>query len=105
MPKSLPLSIALAHLRDELRDAHLTADPHLRLNIKEIQLELALELADEVSGKLSANVWKVIAAEANGRDAATHTHRISLKIEPEIVEEDGDTSSYYASTEPLPDKD
>ncbi|WP_157974848.1 trypco2 family protein [Glycomyces dulcitolivorans] len=97
------LGEALSSLRNELRDAHLTSDPELRLVIKEIQLDLAVEFVGDVEVKAGATAWRVLKAEASGRVSSTNSHHISLKIEPELVKNETARVSFEVSTEPIRD--
>jgi len=53
---NLPLSRALADLRNEPRDAKLSADPNLKLKITSIQLDLTLEVETKASGEVKGSI-------------------------------------------------
>jgi hypothetical protein len=68
---NLPLSQALSGLRDELRDAKLSADPNLKLKITSIQLDLTFEVETKAAGKATASFWSVVTvkvADESGED-------------------------------------
>ncbi|GAA1660376.1 hypothetical protein GCM10009830_01800 [Glycomyces endophyticus] len=106
MSTSLPLSEALAHLRDELRDARLRADPELRLNISSIELELALEVHASAGAEAGASVWKVITAKAAADRSSDRVHRLHLTIEPAYVDDAGNEREFAVSPRaPIQDRD
>jgi hypothetical protein len=86
----LPLHRALAGLRHELELAQAESGDVLGLRIDSIQLELSLQLDMEAHGKGAAAAeaklpWLVVGkalAEADAKAAASHIHRLSLKITP-----------------------
>ncbi|THV42455.1 trypco2 family protein [Glycomyces buryatensis] len=107
MSNSLPLSDALAHLRDELRDARLQADDELKLNITSIQLDLALEVHTGVGAEAGASFWRVVTAKASADRVTDRVHRLTMTIEPSIVDaSSGDEREFAVSPrKPIPDRD
>jgi hypothetical protein len=102
---NLPLSQALSDLRDELRDAKLSADPHLRLKITSIQLDLSLEAETKASGEVRGSIWSVVTGKAGAEHARGRTPQLSLTIEPEEVDEDGDVGDLHVGSAPMRDED
>jgi hypothetical protein len=105
MASSLPLSKALSQLRDELRDARLHADPEMQLKISTIQLDLSLEVASVIKGGVEATVWSVLTGNAAVERGKTQVHRLSLTIEPTMIDADGNKGDLHVSTGPISDND
>lgn len=103
MPSNLSLSEALASLRSNLRAAQNRRDPNLPLKITGIELELAVEVTDhaEVEGGLK---WLVV-AKGSRSATDTHTHRLTLTLEPGSVNADGAREPFeVAPSQPIPDE-
>lgn len=105
MSNGLPLGEALAQLRDELRDARFQADDELKLNVTAIELELSLELDVKGSAEAGASLWRVVTAKAAAEHNRNRIHRLTLSIEPVVVDADGGESELRVSTPPVPDRD
>jgi hypothetical protein len=102
---SLPLSKALSQLRNELRDAQLSSDPNLKLNVSAIQLDLAIEAETKIEAGVEVSVWSVLTGKARAEHGSMHTHRLSLTIEPKELDSEGNVGDLRVGSPPLPDRD
>jgi hypothetical protein len=102
---NLPLSQALADLRNELRDAKLQADPDLKLKITSIQLDLTLEVDTKASGEVKGSIWSVVTGQLGAEHARGRTHQLSLTIEPKEIDADGNETDLRAGSTPMRDND
>jgi hypothetical protein len=100
---NLPLSQALADLRNELRDAKLQADPNLKLKITAIQLDLAVEIQSKVEGEVKASVWSVVTGKIGSMRSRGRTHQLSLTIEPKEIDADGGAGDLHVGSAPMRD--
>jgi hypothetical protein len=102
---NLPLSQALSDLRNELRDAKLSADPNLKLKITSIQLDLTLEVDTKTSGEVKGSIWSVVTGKADAEHAHGRTHQISLTIEPREIDDQGNPGDLQVGSAPMRDND
>jgi hypothetical protein len=102
---NLPLSKALSDLRDELRDAQLSADPKLKLKITSIQLDLSLEVETRAGGEASASFWSVVTGKASAEHGRGRTHQLSLTIEPKEIDDEGNPGDLHVGSAPMRDND
>jgi hypothetical protein len=102
---NLPLSQALSDLRNELRDAKLSADPNLKLKITSIQLDLTLEVDTKAGAEASVSFWSVVTGKASVEHAHGRTHQLSLTIEPKEIDVDGNETDLRAGSAPMRDND
>lgn len=86
---AIPLRQALSELRAELKAAMNDADDELRLEVREVQVELSLERAASVKAEAGASLWRVVTAKGAGELSRTRNHTISLTLEPRSVAADG----------------
>ncbi|MET9969538.1 trypco2 family protein [Streptomyces sp. NPDC006356] len=84
MSDGLPLSEVLASLRRELTIAHTQRDPLLPLHVKEIEIELAVEVTDQ--SEASAGVTWLVVAKGSKTAASTRAHRLTLTLDPGFAE-------------------
>ncbi|MCD0443661.1 hypothetical protein LO763_08490 [Glycomyces sp. A-F 0318] len=102
---NLPLSQALSDLRNELRDAKLSADPNLKLKITAIQLDLSLEVETTASGEVKGSIWSVVTGKVSAEHARSRTHQLSLTIEPKEIDDQGNTGDFHVGSAPMRDDD
>jgi hypothetical protein len=102
---NLPLSQALADLRNELRDAKLQEDSKLKLKITAIQLDLAVEIQSKVEGEVKASVWSVVTGKIGGMRTRGRTHQLSLTIEPKEIDDQGNETDLRTGSAPMRDND
>lgn len=102
---SLSLSQALSELRDELRDAKLSADPSLKLTITSIQLDLVLEVETRGSAEVKGSVWSVVTGKVGAERGQARTHQLSLTIEPQELNDQGNETDLHVGVAPMRDND
>jgi hypothetical protein len=102
---NIPLSKALSDLRDELRDAKLSADPNLKLKITSIQLDLTLEAQTSESGEVKASFWSVVTGKVGAEHGRSRTHQLSLTIEPKEIDDEGNVDNLHVGSTPMRDND
>jgi hypothetical protein len=102
---NLPLSQALSDLRDELRDAKLSADPNLKLKITSIQLDLTLEVETKAAGEVTGSFWSVVTGKASAERGQARTHQLSLTIEPKEIDDEGNADDLHVGSPRMRDND
>lgn len=102
---NLPLSQALSDLRNELRDAKLSADPNLKFKITSIQLDLTLEVETQAAGEVKASFWSVVTGKASAEHTRGRTHQLSLTIEPREIDAEGNETEMHAGSRRMRDDD
>ncbi|MEV0578372.1 trypco2 family protein [Streptomyces sp. NPDC050392] len=87
MSDGLRLSEVLASLRRELAAAHHQRDPLIPLEVKEIEVELTVEVARQTAGEAGVS-WLVV-AKGSKNSASTTSHRLTLTLGPGFVDFNG----------------
>ncbi|MDY7096395.1 MAG: trypco2 family protein [Acidobacteriota bacterium] len=102
-------TIPLAQVIQELRGQLLTAmeagkDEKLRLQVKELELELHVGVEKEVTtkGKVGGGIkfWVLsgdVSGELSGRYASQSLQKIRLSLEPKLVDDDEDGDVYLSA--------
>ncbi|MFD3820805.1 trypco2 family protein [Streptomyces sp. NPDC058625] len=84
MSDGLPLSEVLASLRKELAVAHGQRDPLIPLQVKEIEVELTVEVTKQAAAEGGIS-WLVV-AKGSKNSASTHSHKLTLTLDPGFVD-------------------
>lgn len=80
----IPLSAAVAEIRRELKIAVETADDHIALEVREVELELTLELGRHAGGAGGVAVLGV-SVDGDRSRSDVQLHRIRLVLHPTVV--------------------
>ncbi|WP_100447272.1 trypco2 family protein [Glycomyces xiaoerkulensis] len=86
---TLSLSDAVASLRRELKTAMAAADDDLRLEVKELELELTLQAASEAGAEAGVNLWSVVTGKVSAKDTDSRMHRLRIVLSPLVTDADG----------------
>lgn len=89
MPSRISITDAVSRLRGELAAAQRMAEKKeggIRFKITNLELELLVEMEREGGGNAAVGIG-VIEAGVNGRRSRTHSHKITLALEVQGVEE------------------
>jgi hypothetical protein len=84
MSEGLPLSEVLASLRRELAVAHGQRDPLMPLQVKEIEVELTVEVTKQNAA--DAGITWLVVAKGSKTSASTHSHRLTLTLDPGFID-------------------
>jgi hypothetical protein len=95
MSDGLPLSEVLASLRKELSKAQDERDPLLPLRVKAIEVELMVEVTAQT--ELEAGINWLVVTKGSKDSASTRTHRLTLTIEPGLLDGTGDAGELLVS--------
>ena len=101
--KSIPIAQVIQHLRHELSTAMAEGDGQdLRFTLGPVELEFEVEVSGSVSGEVEAeggiqigviSIGKVSGKAGTERSGA-RTHTIKLTLTPELLTEEGGTTSH-----------
>ncbi len=81
-PVGIGLRDAVAAIRAELAAAMADgAGQDLKFDVGPIQLDLAIDVTGQAGGDLGVKVW-VFSLSGNASAAVTHSHRISVTLQP-----------------------
>jgi hypothetical protein len=98
----IPLSAAVAEIRRELKIALLTADDQIGLEVKDVELELTLEIGRQTNGGGGVTILGVVNAKADTTRSDSQLHRIKLTLHPRVKTADGrSTSMELSDSEPV----
>ncbi|GIG63865.1 trypco2 family protein [Phytomonospora endophytica] len=90
MSSGVPLADALASLRAELRDAiEAASGERLRMRVDGIDVELSVEVANKAKAEVGATLWTVVTGKLTGEHGRTRSHRVTLHLKPEWLDDDG----------------
>lgn len=104
MSDGLPLSEVLASLRKELSIAHDERDPLLPLRVKEIVVELTVEVTAQT--ELEAGINWLVVTKGSKDSTSTRTHRLTLTIDPGSLDgPDGQGELLVSPTIAIPEGD
>ncbi|GAB3650652.1 trypco2 family protein [Glycomyces tarimensis] len=99
--ESIPLSSAVAEIRRELKIALLSADDQISLEVKDVELELTLEIGRQTNGGGGIAILGVVDAKADNTRSGTQLHRIKLTLHPKLKTSDaGSAPMNLSDSEP-----
>ncbi|MEU8522478.1 trypco2 family protein [Streptomyces sp. NPDC048577] len=83
----LSIPDALASLRKQIREAVATAEgKDLVFDVQSIQVELQLTVTTALKGEAKVALWNVVSLGGGAERASAATHRVTLTLEPQFVE-------------------
>lgn len=81
-PVGIGLRDAVAAIRAELAAAMADGAGHdLKFDVGPVQLDLAIDVTGQAGGEAGIKVW-VLSLTGNASAAVTHSHRISVTLQP-----------------------
>jgi hypothetical protein len=89
--KGILLSEAIADLRRQLHEGILAAEgDDLKLRVESLEVELMVEASKEGDVTASGRVWSIVSLGGRFGFRRSQTHRVLLKLAPELMEEHSD---------------
>ncbi|MFD3519921.1 trypco2 family protein [Streptomyces sp. NPDC058653] len=86
----LSLPEAVASLREQLSEAvALAANENLVFDVEAVEIELQLTATNVVRGEVKATLWQVVSLGGGGERSSAGTHRVTLSLTPQFVDQPG----------------